>query len=39
MKNNIRAMLQDRKPKLVTEVKTELIRAAMFEHEYIDSIQ
>ena len=32
-------MVQDKKPKFVTEVKTELMRTTMFEHEYIDSIQ
>ena len=32
-------MVQDKKPKFVTEVKTELMRMTMFEHEYIDSIQ
>jgi|GEM_PF-2337620 len=32
-------MVQDRKPKFVTEVKIELMRAAMFEHEDSDSTQ
>ena len=32
-------MVQDRKPKFVTEVKIKLMRAAMFEHEYSDSTQ
>ena len=32
-------MVLDKKPKFVIEVKIELMRAAMFEHEYSDSTQ